>query len=315
VDAYRNAVFYSRDDVGMQFRLAQALLAAGRPREARPYLRAAWREEPAAGRVNLELARLDAADGRNEDAVRHYHGAIHGLWDAGRPPARQVARRELIALLMRAGARQRAVAEVLDWKGTLDGADASGRAEAGALLLRLDEPRLALGAYREALRTGKTTAGALAGAGTAAARIGDWRLARTYLRRAPDRDEAAERLLLVAEHAVTLDPWAPRLRTAERGRRARLALDVVRERIAGCEGPLAAQLPALRASLEAAARMVQDRALQRDPQALDAAFRAVVSAEETAALRCGPGRPVDDALLSLGRAHADDEPDDGAPPD
>jgi hypothetical protein len=61
--------------------------------------------------------------------------------------------------------------------------------------------------------------------------------------------------------------------------------------------------------------MVQDRALQRDPQALDAAFRAVVSAEETAALRCGPGRPVDDALLSLGRAHADDEPDDGAPPD
>lgn len=97
VAAYRDALFYARHESGGQFRLARALLSAGMPQEARPYLQALWQRDPSLGLVNLELARMQAAEGATAEAVRHYQGAIHGIWDPGAEGLRKSAQLEVIA--------------------------------------------------------------------------------------------------------------------------------------------------------------------------------------------------------------------------
>src|SRR5688500_17244344 len=63
VDAFRNALRFSRDDRDLRLRLAESLAASGRPAEARAYLLGLWQDQPGSGRVNLQLARLAALEG------------------------------------------------------------------------------------------------------------------------------------------------------------------------------------------------------------------------------------------------------------
>ena len=112
-DDYRIAQEYARDRGQYRLQLAQALIDAGRLLEARAQLLTLWSETPGDGVVNLELGRLAARDGDASDAVRFYHGAIDGAWDAGAADARRTARLELARFLTAQGDRAAAQAELI----------------------------------------------------------------------------------------------------------------------------------------------------------------------------------------------------------
>ncbi len=58
LEDFRTALVYSRGNDLYQLRVAQALIAANQPEEARAYLLSLWERTPGSGIVNLELARL-----------------------------------------------------------------------------------------------------------------------------------------------------------------------------------------------------------------------------------------------------------------
>src|SRR5580704_13448311 len=76
---YRNALVYSPNNTKFQFHLAEALAAGGHYDQARPYL-VLLSESPGSGEVNLQLARIAAANNARADALRYYQGAIYGEW-------------------------------------------------------------------------------------------------------------------------------------------------------------------------------------------------------------------------------------------
>jgi tetratricopeptide (TPR) repeat protein len=296
ISAFRTAIFYSRHDDRSRFQLAQALLAAGRADEARPYLELLWQHDPSRGIVNLELARMFAAEGASGDAVRHYQGAIHGLWEPGEEGRRREARWELIGYLKAARDLRRAVAELVTLAASLREDDADAHAEVASWLLDLGEPRLALGSFRRALAADGSSLRARAGVGAAAAALGDWRTVRDVLRRVPreGRDSGSAALLATAELVVSLDPWAPRLSLAERARRSRVVAGVLADRLTCASG---AALP-LRQELAALAPRLRTGALRDDPGGIDALFELVLRADALGPA-C-PGREAaDEALRAL----------------
>jgi tetratricopeptide (TPR) repeat protein len=114
---YRVAQEYARDRGQYRLQLAQALIAGGRFLEARAQLLTLWSEAPGDGLVNLDLGRLAADEGDVAGAIRFYHGAVDGAWDAGAAGARRDARLELARFLTLRGDRARARAELIILSG------------------------------------------------------------------------------------------------------------------------------------------------------------------------------------------------------
>jgi tetratricopeptide (TPR) repeat protein len=309
IAAFRTAIFYSRQADTSRFQLAQALLAAGRPQEARPYLDLLWQHDPSRGIVNLELARMFAAEGASDDAVRHYQGAIHGLWEGGQEGRRREAQWELIGYLKAADDVRRAVAELVTLAASLREDDAPAHAEVASWLLDLGEPRLALASFRQALSADAASLRARLGVGAAAAGVGDWRTVRDVLRRVPreKRDPASAARLATAELVLSLDPWAPRLSIAERARRAREAARALAHRLA-CDSAAAAPL---RQELAALAPRLRTSAVRDDPGGIDAVFALALRAD---ALEpgCPDRQPADHAVRALAlRRRAEEADGDG----
>src|SRR4051812_49584994 len=98
VKDFETAVAYDRLAVETVERFARALAADGRRDAARAELLSALASQLADGMVNLDLARLAAAEHRIPSASHYYHAAIDGVWDAGSEQSRDAARRELAAL-------------------------------------------------------------------------------------------------------------------------------------------------------------------------------------------------------------------------
>ena len=85
VEDFETALLYVRqDDDEYGIRLAESLLAAGRPNEAQSRLLNLLEDHPTDAVVNLELARIAAARGELQDAIRYYHGAIDGHLEPGK---------------------------------------------------------------------------------------------------------------------------------------------------------------------------------------------------------------------------------------
>jgi predicted Zn-dependent protease len=110
---YRLAQEYARDRSQYRLPLARALLGAGRVLEAHAQLLTLWSEAPGNGIVNLELGRLAAGNGDVPAAIRYYHGAIDGAYDADAPHQRRRARVELARVLLDHGERTQAQAELI----------------------------------------------------------------------------------------------------------------------------------------------------------------------------------------------------------
>lgn len=303
VEAFENAVVHGHDDPEQQYRLAAALVAAGRDARARTYLLGLWQRRPGDGLVNVELARLEARAGRLEEAIRYYQQAVHGSWDHGDPiGARHRVRLELAEKLAEHGANARAEAEVITLAAEGPrGVDESVRL--GDLLLRVGAPRRALELFRSALAAEARHPAALSGAGRAAFAAGDYASARAYLGRALRERPGAEdaRLLGVAEQVLACDPFRVRLSARERGRRAAEAWRAASARLSSCS----ANAETLRLNLEELRPRWDAASLARDPDLREEVMERVFEVETWAARECEAPQGVDLALTLLARRRAE----------
>jgi tetratricopeptide (TPR) repeat protein len=247
--------------------------------------------------VNASLARLEAARGGVDDAVRYYQTAILGLWQPSRIEERRTLRVELIEFLIAHGASERALAEVLKLSGEIPDEPAE-HVRAGRLLLRAGSPARAEGQFVAALRGAPHDMAALAGAGTAAFAAGEYEHARDFLRRIPGGGDNGT--LRLAELVLDMDPLSPRLTARERDRRLTRAVDALAERAAAC--PAAATTGQALADLQHS--LAATHATSADSLGPDLARVAGLARDLSNA--CPPPQPIDRAIPLIAARHGVD---------
>jgi tetratricopeptide (TPR) repeat protein len=329
---YRTALSHDRANTHYRLRLAEALLAANRLVEARSHLFSLWEEEPANGEVNLTLARLYVRRGDYSQAVRYYGNAINGVWDE-QPRWRRVATRfELAHYFMRQNKQAQAQAELmaLQADGPYDPAEQLLLAN---LLLQVNEPKRAAEAYDAVLARDPNNAQAWLGKGQASMALGNYINAEHAIASAVDRDpkldDARQQLELVRQ-ALRLNPALRRLSLAERSRRVAEAFQISLKRLSSCaiqQGytladlrqaasspaanssgaakPLSSPAPATNelqrwytTGLQQQASATE-RALRKDPDALEPTMQFVFDVERATAPVCPAMDVADSALLTL----------------
>jgi tetratricopeptide (TPR) repeat protein len=208
IQNFRDALYYSHDNRQYRLRLAEALVAAGRIREAQSYLLTLWQDEPSNSTVNLQLARLAARQGETQAVLRYYHGAIYGLWSDGDAASRsRQARLELINYLLSLRNNTQADAELIALTSELP-ANAASHTQVGWLFLRAGDQRQALTAFEQALRFNPRDASALLGAGQSAFDLAEYSAAARYLERAVHLPHPAQAQDLLATCRLVLE-WNP----------------------------------------------------------------------------------------------------------
>ena len=316
---FSRALAYSRDNRNYRLRLAQALLAANRSEEARPYLLNLWRDEPGNGTVNLELARLAVRRSESNEAIRYFHNAIYGVWETNPENQRRQVRLDFCEYLLSRGERQAALAALIELAADLP-KDAGFCAHVGTLFLKAKDYGQALDTFRQALNLDSRQVTALSGAGEASFRMANYRDARRYLERAvrlnPQETTAAQRLELT-NLILSLDPLERGLSAQTRARRVVFAYQHALERMRNCaqkrgealdEGqPPATDLQTAYARLMELGPKVSETALRRNPDLLTQAMDLVFEVEEFTARDCGYPGGVDLALLLIARKHGGSE--------
>jgi tetratricopeptide (TPR) repeat protein len=306
VGDFETALVYGPERTGTRLRLAQALIAAGRSFEAKTRLLTLRAEEPGNGLLNLELARLAAADHELGDAVRDYHAAIDGSWETGGASARRGARLELAKLLLSNGQPLRAQAELIALIDDLP-ADAALLTEVGQMLIQADgDGDAALKLFQRALAVDPAYARAARAAGDVAFRAGDYRMAQRYLTTAAAHAPLApddQNKLSVSLRVPALDPLARGLSARGRAQRAQRLLALADLRLSRCEDrpspspDVTARLSALREQVQAQANM-RERDLERDPDLFDQTMALVGEITRLPSTACGSDT-VDDRVLSI----------------
>ncbi|MGH9710397.1 MAG: tetratricopeptide repeat protein, partial [Candidatus Acidiferrales bacterium] len=235
---FHTALVYSPDDAQIQFQLAEALAAAGRTSEARAYLLELLSHAPSDAPIHLALARISSAGGLEADALRHYHGAIYGVWPKDAEANRLNARLELSRFLIARGNTSIAEAELIALASEIpEHNGASLHAQAGGLFLSIGDANHALAEFRSALTVEHPPADSLRGAGLAAYQLGQFRQAESYLDRAHrlQRDDAeVSQVLDISRLVISADPYARGLNEAERRDRARGDFEQAFVRLQSC---------------------------------------------------------------------------------
>jgi tetratricopeptide (TPR) repeat protein len=236
--------------------LAQATLADGRPAAAEQMLLPLLERDETDGATNLAMARVLAAEGRDDAAKSNYHRAIYGRWPPGAEKSRTDARFELIDLLARTNARQELLAELLPIQddSTNDGAQ---RKRVAHLFVVAGQPSRAVVIYREILRRDSRDADAYVGLAEAALSLGDFATARADLLAAqklsPADSVSLQSRMILTDSVIALDPTQPGLSITEQARRSRNLLQMTVSSTRRC---LAAQAPQVAAALDSATALV-----------------------------------------------------------
>jgi Tfp pilus assembly protein PilF len=234
---FRDALYFSHDNREYRLRLAEALLAANRVREAQSYLITLWQDEPSNSIINLQLARLTAKRGETQAALRYYQGAIYGLWPEGDASLRRrQSRLELIHYLLSLHDLTQAEAELIALTPELP-AHAPAHNEVGWLFLQAGNPARALGEFEQALRLNPRDISTLEGAGKAAFNLAQYMRAAHYLERAarmtPHR-QATEELLVTCRLILEWNPYAAGVSSRQRAMRIQQAFQQARGRLEQC---------------------------------------------------------------------------------
>lgn len=312
---FRNALVYEPEDLRIQFRLTEALIADGRYEEARSYLLGMLAHSSSDAPVNLALARIAARAGNEVDALRYYHGAIYGVWPNNPEANRLNSRLELCRMLIARGDDSDADSELIALAAEIPQQHgALLHEQAGELFLRADDVTRALEEFRRALVGPRPPAGALRGAGLTAYQSGDFHLAERYLDRAhreqhDDADVAAA--LDTTRLILAWDPQAPGLTYVQRRERVRHDLAQAISRVESCaksggvdlSKTTAGSMPDLAAEYARAKNVqagISDRDLARHPEALEDAINLIFAMESTAKRICGETSGLDRALEILG---------------
>jgi len=329
---FRTALIYSRDNDLYQLHLAQALMAANHTEEARSYLSDLWEREPESAEVNLELGRLAARAGDINQALRYYHSAVYGEWEGPNiSEQRRQARLELYHFLVRRGANGQAEAELEALAAELPADDAILHTQVGDLFLKSGQFDRALREYLAALNGDKNQKEALAGAGEADFRLGNYRYAWPYLRRALNEDPGNTELAQMLEMAkliLSIDPYAAELTSAERNVRVLRAFDQGVSRVQLCarqrgesleempgksagKWPTESQVPpqsqsSLQRLYVQAMKMkprMKPSVLSRDPDLATEALDWVREAESLTSSVCGEPTGLDEAIVLVERKY------------
>ena len=315
VTEFRAALLYARDDYDYQLNLAEALIGSHQAGQASAYLLNLWDREPENGRVNLELARIAAQQGRTADAVRYFNDAVYAAWTPDQEGERREARLELIEFLLRTNAKTQAQAELIALGENL-GENPREQKWIGDLFVRAEDYQHALAAYRLSLKYDRHNAGALKGAGDAAFELGQYPLAEHFLQMAlsedPNDTEAAERLK-TAEMVVRMDPFRNQISSTERNRIIVDGFTTAGERLSHCPLPnsgnaaTAGTPPVSPVNLSdqwsALKPQITERDLRTDPDLGQTAMELVFRIERQSSAVCGMPTGADLALLLIAKEH------------
>jgi tetratricopeptide (TPR) repeat protein len=297
ITALRHAAAGDRENRDVALALATAHRSAGDLAAARDVLLQLRERFPDDAELNLRLARLERENGQTDEAIRHYQGALLGLWGARQLEMRRQLRIELIEFLLEHEMKPRALSESLLLAGEISDTP-EAHVRVGELLLRADDPARALQQFQTALERSPGNPDARARAGEAAFRAGNYRLASRHLARVPDHPRA-ESLLPVVNLIVSLDPRAPGLSSRERHRRISAAAEQLVGAVTACQAdhaalePLTGQLATIRTAL---------RRRRRTDDPVDADLVALASLAQRAAQVCGQ-TPIFRALELIAAEH------------
>jgi tetratricopeptide (TPR) repeat protein len=245
VDSLRSALAYAPDDRGLQIELATALAAAGQTQEAVVYFNTLHEAEPGNGMINLQLARLAAAQDNVSLAVSSYEAALDGTWNGDGVVRRRQTRLELSRYLIAQHRFDEARNQLLITAG--NAADNHGlQLTVAALLEQAEGSADALELYRKAAAFRETRTQALVGAGRTAAVLNRYLLARNllsqavlqpdYNRLAEDERTAVHGLLDQATAILALYP-GDNLSLHVQAVRVAHAAQLAQARLSGCDGP------------------------------------------------------------------------------
>lgn len=311
---YRNALVYSPGNTRFQFHLALALAAAGRDDEARSYLLNLLSESPGSGEINLALARIAARKNSMPDALRYYHSAIYGEFEADPVAMRWQIRRELCEYLLDHGAANQAVPEIIALANNAPSDDTEKLKVAAGLLNRAKLWARALDMYRAVLVKDKRDEGALLGAATSAFELQQYGAAVEYIEQLPERERVtpeAAGMLETARNVQAVDPFLPGLSPDTKAQRVSSAFSLAKSRVQDCaqkdgesltETPPRTSLQKVLAKSAETGRGGSSRNLLRNLGGMEEAMSLVFEMENAAADACGEPQGEDRALWLLGQS-------------
>jgi len=312
INAFRAALTCDPTNSEYQLSLARALRDSNDPRrldEAESYLIALWQRAPQDAAVNLALARVAAHRGSIEDATRYYHNAMCGVWNSDPDANRGKARIELIQFLLKQGASDKAASELMALATALPPTPAA-HLQAAQLFSQAQDYAAELAQYEEVLRLDPANSAALAGAGNAAYRAGDYITAYRDLQAAVNanpQDADSRQLLATTDLILHNDPFQSHISDAERNRRITAAFTQAEKRLVECAQKSSVDLKTATPTTSSLATLQSlwteakpDLAHLRSPAETDlpdAIMDVVFQIEQQTAATCGPPQGLDLALL------------------
>ncbi len=313
IAAFRAALTCDPNSPQYQLSLARALRDSNDPRrleEAESYLLALWQRTPQDGAVNLALARVAAHKGNIDDAIRYYHNTMYGVWSTNYDANRTKARIELIQFLMKQGARNKAESELLALASLLP-PNPAAHLQVAELFAQNQDWAGALAQCREVLHTEPSSGAALACAGEAAYRMGNYALAQRYLQGAVSvnpQDKQSREMLDTSDLILRTNPFRSHISDAERNRRIAAAFAQAEKRLSECAQNNGADLKTLAPTTPLGALQVRWVAVKPDLARLrlaaetdlpDTIMDVVFQIEQQTATICGAPQGVDEALLLI----------------
>jgi tetratricopeptide (TPR) repeat protein len=310
IDSFRRATARNRNEKDYVLALARALTTGGDDAGARSALLALRESAPEDAEINLQLARLAAGRQDVTEALRYYRNALYAPWAVDQTDARRQVRFELIRFLLVHDQASGALSELLAVSTNLPD-DEALHVQVAQLFAQAGDSRQALDRFQSALDLAPDSGRARAGAGLAAFQLGDYLLARRYLRSAPPDIERVSETGTLVELILANDPLASRIGSAERGRRLLANFSYAQQRLNTCLERPAGEPPT-----------AEEEALQRDAQAfepqlkppaireqdtVEAGVDLIFKIERQVAQTCPPVTPFDRAMILIGRQHGADE--------
>jgi hypothetical protein len=115
-------------------------------------------------------------------------------------------------------------------------------------------------------------------------------------------------MLSVSRMALSLDPLAPRIGSAERRNRALRLFQDAQQRVADCATKLGTPMPppdvqAVGTKLASQAPNANDRSLRDNPDLIEDLFSVAAGAITVTSKWCGAQHPEDDAVAALAQLH------------
>jgi len=309
IESFRKATAIDRDNRKYVLALTDALAAGNHNVEAEQALLRLRELDPTNAEINLHLARLAAKSGNIQKAVLYYHSSLDGMWTgADVAELRRNIRIELIRFLISHHDENRVLSELLVLDSELPNSS-EAHVHAANMFLQANEARHALNDFVEAVRLDPHNTEALAGAGEAEFRLGDYQKARHYVEEAMeqgDRSTETDHLLSLVRMVASYDPLAPGLEAKERERRLLAGLDQATQRLDQCQGldgnP---DLQALKSDAEAMRAQIASTKGFEDPSLISSGLALIYRIEDVADARCGAAMGADEALLLIARRHGD----------